>query len=123
MMEMNPIKMLTDALAEMTTRAMEAEAAMEKARKDGEQWFANYKRAAEQRDKLAGQLTAEMELREDVQSSLKEEKDLHMETWGKCKELMEIAVKAGVHRESLERMIYSTDALGEIKEGGRRDAE
>ena len=115
MMEMNPIKMLTDTLAEMTARAMEAEKALEEERGRAEAW---YKACIEARDKCAtleAKLDAATELREQAHQALKEEKDLHMETWGKCKELMEIAVRAGVHKESLEKMIYG--------EGGPEDAE
>lgn len=123
MMETNPIKMLTDMLADMTARALETERQLQVALNDSESWFRNYQECYKQRNDLQAKLDAETELRERAQENLREEKDLHMETWGKCKELMEIAVKAGVHRESLERMIYSSDALDEVKERGKGDAE
>ena len=113
-MKENPITMLTDTLAEMTARALEAE---EASRREDE-WYQNYKLAADKCKELQAKMDAETELRESAQQALREEKEAHAETWRKVEELIVRAVDAGINRESLERLIYGE----EITEGGGGDA-
>ncbi len=122
-MNENPIKTVTDTLAEMTTRAMEAEDQLDKVRKSAEEYFNSYLAEYNKGADLKAKLDAETELRERAQQALREEKEAHAETWRKVEELIVRAVDAGINRESLERMIYGPDALEEIREGGAGDAE
>lgn len=123
MMEMNPIKMLTDALAEMTVRAMEAEAELEKAQRRADEWFSTCMVERNKSADLQAKLDAANELREQAKQGLQEEKDAHAETWRMCTEAMNAAVKAGIPREKIEALIYGKEALEEIRGEGDGDAE
>lgn len=114
-MNENPIRMLTDVLADMTARVIEAEKDLTEEHGRAEAW---YKACIEARDKCAGleaKLDAADEQYAQAMNELKAEQDAHVETWHRCKKVMEMAVEAGVSQEAIEALIYS--------EGGTEDAE
>lgn len=117
-MNENPIKTVTDTLADMTTRAMEAEDQLDKVRKSAEEYFNSYLAEYNKGADLKAKLDAETELRERAQQALREEKEAHAETWRKVEELIVRAVDAGINRESIERLVYGET----ITEGGDGDA-
>ena len=108
-----PIDILTESLAVITFRAMEAERKMELAQKQADDWYKNWQKAndscAALQDKLEALSDTNAELRrelKEVRQALKEEKDAHAETWRRCKDLAEFAVKTGLRREEVEAFIY-----------------
>lgn len=57
----NPIQLVTELLAEMTARVVEAERQRDEAQKNSDEWYAYYQKKTEELKELEAKLAAETE--------------------------------------------------------------
>lgn len=74
-----PLHLLTETLAEMTDRAVQAERMLEAAQKDAETWYKCYTGMAEKVKEAEAKLTAEIEEHAKTKDALREALDLAAE--------------------------------------------
>lgn len=67
-----PIQSVTDLLAEMTARAVEAERQHAEAQKSSDVWYAYYKKKTEELKELEAKLAAETEEHQKTRQQLRE---------------------------------------------------
>lgn len=68
----NPIQSVTDLLAEMTARAVEAERQRDEAQKSSDEWYAYYQKKTEELKELEAKLAAETEEHQKTRQQLRE---------------------------------------------------
>ena len=68
----NPIQSVTDLLAEMTARAVEAERQHAEAQKSSDEWYAYYQKKTEELKELEAKLAAETEEHQKTRQQLRE---------------------------------------------------
>ena len=68
----SPIQSLTDLLAEMTTRAVEAERQRDEAQKRSDEWYAYYQRKDGELKETEAKLAAEIEEHQKTRQQLRE---------------------------------------------------
>lgn len=68
----NPIQSVTDLLAEMTARAVEAERQHAEAQKSSDEWYAYYQKKDAELKETAAKLAAEIEEHQKTRQQLRE---------------------------------------------------
>ena len=68
----NPIQLVTELLAEMTARAVEAERQRDEAQKSSDEWYAYYQKKTEELKELEAKLAAETEEHQKTRQQLRE---------------------------------------------------
>lgn len=68
----NPIQLVTELLAEMTARAVEAEQQRDEAQKDSDEWYAYCQKKTEELKEMEAKLAAETEEHQKTRQQLRE---------------------------------------------------
>ena len=68
----NPIQLVTELLAEMTARVVEAEQQRDEAQKNSDEWYAYYQKKTEELKELEAKLAAETEEHQKTRQQLRE---------------------------------------------------
>lgn len=68
----NPIQLVTELLAEMTARAVEAERQRDEAQKSSDEWYAYYQKKTEELKEMEAKLAAETEEHQKTRQQLRE---------------------------------------------------
>lgn len=68
----NPIQLVTELLAEMTARVVEAERQRDEAQKNSDEWYAYYQKKTEELKELEAKLAAETEEHQKTRQQLRE---------------------------------------------------
>ena len=68
----NPIWLVTELLAEMTARVVEAERQRDEAQKSSDEWYAYYQKKTEELKELEAKLAAETEEHQKTRQQLRE---------------------------------------------------
>ena len=68
----NPIWLVTELLAEMTARVVEAERQSDEAQKSSDEWYAYYQKKTEELKELEAKLAAETEEHQKTRQQLRE---------------------------------------------------
>ena len=68
----NPIGLVTDLLADMTTRAVEAERQRDEAQKSSDEWYAYYQKKIEELKETEAKLAAEITEHQNTRQQLRE---------------------------------------------------
>lgn len=68
----NPIQLVTELLAEMTARAVEAERQRDEAQKNSDEWYAYYQKKTEELKEMEAKLAAETEEHQKTRQQLRE---------------------------------------------------
>ena len=68
----NPIQLVTELLAEMTARAVEAERQRDEAQKSSDEWYAYYQKKDTELKETAAKLAAEIEEHQKARQQLRE---------------------------------------------------
>ena len=68
----NPIQLVTELLAEMTARVVEAERQRDEAQKSSDEWYAYYQKKTEELKELEAKLAAETEEHQKTRQQLRE---------------------------------------------------
>lgn len=68
----NPIWLVTEPLAEMTARVVEAERQRDEAQKSSDEWYAYYQKKTEELKELEAKLAAETEEHQKTRQQLRE---------------------------------------------------
>ena len=68
----NPIWLVTELLAEMTARVVEAERQRDEAQKSSDEWYAHYQKKTEELKELEAKLAAETEEHQKTRQQLRE---------------------------------------------------
>lgn len=68
----NPIWLVTELLAEMTARVVEAEQQRDEAQKSSDEWYAYYQKKTEELKELEAKLAAETEEHQKTRQQLRE---------------------------------------------------
>lgn len=68
----NPIQLVTELLAEMTARVVEAEQQRDEAQKSSDEWYAYYQKKTEELKELEAKLAAETEEHQKTRQQLRE---------------------------------------------------
>lgn len=68
----NPIQLVTELLAEMTARAVEAERQRDEAQKSSDEWYAYYQKKDAELKETAAKLAAEIEEHQKARQQLRE---------------------------------------------------
>ena len=68
----NPIQLVTELLAEMAARVVEAEQQRDEAQKSSDEWYAYYQKKTEELKELEAKLAAETEEHQKTRQQLRE---------------------------------------------------
>ena len=68
----NPIQLVTELLAEMAARVVEAERQRDEAQKNSDEWYAYYQKKTEELKELEAKLAAEIEEHQKTRQQLRE---------------------------------------------------
>ncbi|WP_302316952.1 hypothetical protein [uncultured Alistipes sp.] len=68
----NPIQLVTELLAEMTARVVEAEQQRDEAQKNSDEWYAYYQKKDAELKETAAKLAAEIEEHQKTRQQLRE---------------------------------------------------
>lgn len=68
----NPIQLVTELLAEMTARVVEAEQQRDEAQKSSDEWYAYYQKKTEELKELEAKLAVETEEHQKTRQQLRE---------------------------------------------------
>lgn len=68
----NPIQLVTELLAKMTARVVEAERQRDEAQKSSDEWYAYYQKKTEELKELEAKLAAETEEHQKTRQQLRE---------------------------------------------------